>query len=168
MDDIDIFTIPSRWNKIISFVPQSVYLLDASIRENIAFGIDEEEIQEDKVREALIMSQLDKYVDDLPEGIDTFVGERGVRLSGGQRQRIAIARALYNDPDIIILDEATSALDNDTEKAVMDAIEALHGRKTLIIIAHRLSTISGCDEIYEIESGKAIKRVKQEVLNEAN
>lgn len=166
MDGVDIFTIPSKWNHIISYVPQSVYLLDASIKENIAFGIDEEEIQEDRVWEAIIKSQLDEYIKELPDGINTFVGERGVRLSGGQRQRIAIARALYDNPDIMILDEATSALDNETERAVMDAIDALHGQKTLIIIAHRLSTVSGCDEIYEIKDGHVIKRRKEEVLKD--
>lgn len=165
MDGIDIFTIPSKWNQIIGYVPQSVYLLDATIKENIAFGIKEEEISEEKIWQALNKAQLDNYIKSLPEGIETFVGERGVRLSGGQRQRIAIARALYNDPDILILDEATSALDNETEKAVMESIDALHGHKTMVIVAHRLSTIAGCDEIYEIKAGKAVKRDKSEVLS---
>ncbi|SEP94873.1 ABC transporter ATP-binding protein [Butyrivibrio sp. TB] len=164
MDGIDIFTIPSKWNRIVGYVPQSVYLLDASIRENIAFGIDCKDISEEKVWEALSKAQLDSYIKSLSDGLDTFVGERGIRLSGGQRQRIAIARALYNDPDILILDEATSALDNETEEAVMEAIDALHGHKTLIIVAHRLSTIAGCDEIYEIKNGKAVNRDKKEVL----
>ena len=164
MDSIDIYTIPSKWNQIVGYVPQSVYLLDATIRDNIAFGIGASDISEEKVWEALSKAQLDSYIKSLPNGLDTFVGERGVRLSGGQRQRIAIARALYNDPDILILDEATSALDNDTEKAVMESIDALHGHKTLIIVAHRLSTIAGCDVIYEIKNGKAVKREKEEVL----
>lgn len=165
MDGIDIFTIPTKWNQIVGYVPQSVYLLDATIRENIAFGVDISEISEEKVWQALSKAQLDEYIKSLPDGLDTFVGERGVRLSGGQRQRIAIARALYNDPDILILDEATSALDNETEKAVMESIDALHGHKTMVIVAHRLSTIAGCDEVYEIKAGKAIKRDKAEVLN---
>lgn len=165
MDGVDIFTIPTKWSQIIGYVPQSVYLLDATIRENIAFGIESSEISEDNVWQALTKAQLNDYIKSLPEGLDTVVGERGVRLSGGQRQRIAIARALYNDPDILVLDEATSALDNDTEKAVMESIDALYGHKTLIIIAHRLSTIAGCDEVYEIKNGKAIKREKMEVLN---
>lgn len=165
MDGVDIFTIPTKWNQIIGYVPQSVYLLDATIRENIAFGIEPNEISEDKLWQALTKAQLDNYIKSLPDGLDTVVGERGVRLSGGQRQRIAIARALYNDPDILVLDEATSALDNETEKAVMESIDALHGHKTLVIVAHRLSTIAGCDEVYEIKDGKAIKRDKLEVLN---
>ncbi|SER54105.1 ABC-type multidrug transport system, ATPase and permease component [Butyrivibrio fibrisolvens] len=164
MDGIDIFTISSKWNQIVGYVPQSVYLLDATIKENIAFGIDSKDISDEKVWEALSKAQLDSYIKSLPDGLDTFVGERGVRLSGGQRQRIAIARALYNDPDILILDEATSALDNETEKAVMESIDALHGHKTLVIVAHRLSTISECDEIFEIKNGKAIERKKEEVL----
>lgn len=164
MDGIDIFTIPSKWNEIVGYVPQSVFLLDATIRKNIAFGIEESEVSDEKVWQALSNAQLDQYVKSLPKGLDTYVGERGVRLSGGQRQRIAIARALYNDPEILILDEATSALDNETEKAVMESIDSLHGHKTMIIVAHRLSTISGCDEVYEIKDGKAIKRSKSDVL----
>ncbi len=167
MDGIDIFTIPSNWCKIVGYVPQSVFLLDASIKDNIAFGIKEKDINLNKIRDVLEKVKLSDFVKSLPDGIDTFVGERGTRLSGGQRQRIAIARALYNDPEIMILDEATSALDNETELGVMDAIDALHGHCTLIIIAHRLSTISGCDEIYEIKDGKAINRNKAEVLNNA-
>lgn len=164
MDGTDIYTIPSKWHNLVGYVPQSVYLLDASIRENIAFGIDKNDISDEKVWNAVREAQLEKYVKSLPDGIDTFVGERGVRLSGGQRQRIAIARALYNDPDILILDEATSALDNETEKAVMESVDALHGHKTMIIVAHRLTTIENCDEIYEIRNGKAVRREKIEVL----
>lgn len=164
MDGIDIFTIPSKWNQIIGYVPQSVYLLDATIRDNVAFGIDRNDISDKQVWKALEKAHLDDYIRSLPDGLDTFVGERGVRLSGGQRQRIAIARALYNDPDILVLDEATSALDNETEKAVMESIDALHGHKTLIIVAHRLTTIAGCDQIYEIKDGIAIERSREEVF----
>ncbi len=166
MDGIDIYTIPELWSRIVGYVPQSVYLLDATIRENVAFGIESANITDEKVWISLHKAQLDEYVRRLPQGLDTMVGERGVRLSGGQRQRIAIARALYNDPDILILDEATSALDNETEQAVMEAIDALHGHKTLVIVAHRLSTISGCDKIYEVKNGKAIMRNKSEILGD--
>ena len=139
-------------------------MVDASIRENVAFGIDEILIDDEKVWKALEMAQLKDYVEKLPDGIQTNVGEWGVQLSGGQRQRIAIARALYNEPDIIVLDEATAALDNDTENAVMESIEALQKIKTLIIVAHRLTTIKKCDVIYEIVDGKAVLRDKAEVL----
>ena len=113
---------------------------------------------------ALEQAQLKTFVEGLPEGLDTQVGERGIKFSGGQRQRVAIARALYNNPDIIVLDEATSALDNETEKAVMEAIDALQGHKTLIIVAHRLTTIRNCDKIYEIADGKAALRSKEEIF----
>lgn len=143
---------------LISFVPQSVYLLDDSIRKNVAFGIEDEHISDDDIWNALDQAKMKEYVESLPNGIDTLVGERGVRFSGGQAQRLAIARALYTNPEILVLDEATSALDSETENAVMKAIEALQGKKTLFIIAHRLSTIKNCDKIYEIVDGKAVKR----------
>lgn len=159
IDEYDIFTIPSVWKKIIGYVPQSVFLTDDTIRKNIAFGISEQDIDDERVKQAAHLAQLDTVIDDLPGGINTFVGERGIRLSGGQRQRIAIARALYDQPEILVLDEATSALDNETEKAVMESINALHGKVTLIIVAHRLSTIKNCDEIYEVTGGKAIRKL---------
>lgn len=158
VDGIDIQNCMSAWHKNIGYIPQSIYLMDASIRENVAFGIPEEQIDETCLRRALEEAQLKEFVDSLPEGLDTVIGESGVRLSGGQRQRIGIARALYNDPDVLVLDEATSALDNETEKAVMDAIDRLAGNKTLIIIAHRLTTITNCDVIYEVKD-RQIKRV---------
>lgn len=158
MDGIDIFAIKKDWAKIIGYVPQNVYLLDDTIRNNVAFGVSEQEIDNQKVWDALEKAQLKQHVIELPEQLDTIVGERGVKFSGGQRQRVAIARALYCNPDILVLDEATSALDNDTETIVMETINALQGDKTLIIVAHRLSTIKKCDKIYEIKDGKAVLR----------
>lgn len=166
LDSEDISKLDREWGNIISFVPQSVYLLNASIRNNVAFGIPEREIEDTKVDRALEQAQLKDFVLTLPEGIRTEIGESGMRLSGGQRQRIAIARALYNDPDILVLDEATSALDTETETAVMEAIDSLHGHKTLIIIAHRLTTIRNCDEIYRIEGGKATQCIYQDLLQD--
>lgn len=168
MDGVDIFIIPHQWAKIIGYVPQSVFLIDDTVRRNVAFGLKEKQINDDKVWEALRQAQLKEFVEELPYGLDTIVGERGVKFSGGQRQRIAIARALYENPDILVLDEATSALDNDTETAVMESIDALQGCKTLIIVAHRLSTVRNCDKIYEVRDGKAVLRNKAEVLSGNN
>ncbi len=145
-----------EWLKNIGYIPQSIFMVDASIRKNVAFGYADEEIDDEKVWEALAEAQLDEFVKGLPEGLDTSIGERGIRISGGQRQRIGIARALFEDPEVLVLDEATSALDNDTEAAIMESINRLHGRKTLIIIAHRLQTIEKCDMVYRIENGKAV------------
>lgn len=158
MDGRDIRTIPAAWSRTIGYVPQSVYLTDDTIRNNVAFGIEREKISDRDVWEALNKAQLKSFVESLPQGIDTIVGERGIKFSGGQRQRVAIARALYYDPAILVLDEATSALDNETESAVMEAIESLQGHKTLIIVAHRLTTIQSCDEVYEIRDGIAVKQ----------
>lgn len=164
MDGIDIFSIPKQWSRIIGYVPQTVFLIDDSVRANIIFGAPKEEWDDDKVWKVLKQAQLDLFVHNLPDGLDTIVGERGVKFSGGQRQRIAIARALYYNPEILVLDEATSALDNETEKAVMESIEALQGHKTLIIVAHRLTTIRKCDKIYEIVDGHAVLREKKDVF----
>lgn len=164
IDGTDIRDIGDELGNIIGFVPQSIYLIDDTIKKNIAFGIDERDIDEKKIFMALEKAQLKDFVETLPNGLDTMIGERGVRLSGGQRQRMAIARALYLDPQILVLDEATSALDEETETAVMEAIDALQGEKTLIIIAHRLSTIQNCDVAYEIVSGKAVERKISELL----
>ena len=146
-----------KWLKNVGYIPQSIFMLDDTIRKNVAFGIPEEEIDEKRLWEVLKEAQLDEFVKSLPDGENTGIGERGVRLSGGQRQRIGIARALYEDPEVMILDEATSALDNDTEAAIMDSINRLQGHKTLIIIAHRLQTIEKCDSVYRVEQGKIVK-----------
>ncbi|MCI9399840.1 MAG: ABC transporter ATP-binding protein [Lachnospiraceae bacterium] len=152
-DDVDIQTHYREWLANVGYIPQMIFLLDADIRKNVAFGIPEEEIDDQRLWYALREAQLDEFVKTLPEGIATGIGERGIRLSGGQRQRIGIARALYNDPEVLILDEATSALDNDTEAAIMDSINRLHGKKTLVIIAHRLQTIEKCDMVFRVEDG---------------
>ena len=162
MDGENIDTIPLAWANTIGYVPQSVFLIDDTIRENVVFGSDNR--NDDKVWDALEKASLDGFVSGLTDGLNTIVGERGVKFSGGQRQRIAIARALYDNPQILILDEATSALDNETEEAVMDAIDSLSGKITLIIIAHRLTTLRNCNKIYEIAEGKAIDRNIEEVV----
>ncbi len=153
-DGSNIFSNYDSWLAQIGYIPQSIYLVDESIRENIAFGIDMDQIDDDRIWEVMEEAQLADFVKSLPEGIDTKIGDRGVRLSGGQRQRIGIARALYHNPEILVFDEATSALDNETESAVMEAINSFHGRKTMVIIAHRLNTIEKCDVIYEVKDEK--------------
>jgi ABC-type multidrug transport system fused ATPase/permease subunit len=135
-------------------------MLDTTIRENVAFGLTAEEADEERIWQVLDEAQMGDFVRGLPEGLDTSIGDRGVRISGGQRQRIGIARALYNDPGLLVFDEATSALDNETEAAIMDAINSLKGRKTMVIIAHRLKTIENCDIVYRVENGKIEKTDK--------
>ncbi len=154
-DGQDIKKYYRKWLKNVGYIPQMIFMLDDTIRKNVAFGVPEEKIDEERVWEVLKEARLDEFVRTLPDGLDTGIGERGIRLSGGQRQRIGIARALYNNPEVLILDEATSALDNDTEAAIMESINRLHGKKTLIIIAHRLQTIEKCDIVYRVENGKA-------------
>lgn len=156
VDGKSIYDRKTCWHEMIGYVPQNVFLIDDTIRNNILFGINQEDSDENRILKVIEQAQLTDFVNNQSDGLDTVLGERGVKISGGQRQRIAIARALYYDPDILVLDEATSALDNDTEAAVIDAINALRGKKTLIIIAHRLSTIEKCDRVYEIKEGKAI------------
>ena len=154
-DGVDTKTQYRKWLKNVGYIPQMIFMLDDTIRKNVAFGVPEDQIDEERIWEVLKEAQLDEFIKTLPEGLDTGIGERGIRLSGGQRQRIGIARALYNNPEVLILDEATSALDNDTEAAIMESINRLHGKKTLIIIAHRLQTIEKCDLVYRVEDGKA-------------
>ena len=144
------------WQKMIGYVPQDIYLTDDSIKKNIAFGLYEHEIDEKKIFKSLKSSQLLDFVNALPEGLNTLVGDRGVRLSGGQKQRIGVSRALYNNPDILIMDEATSALDNETEAKLINDIIALKKDKIIIIVAHRLSTLSNCDELFILDQGKLI------------
>lgn len=163
-DGMNIYKNLPTWQKEIGYIPQTIYLSDDTIRNNVAFGMDEKEIDEQAVVHALQQAQLYDFVESLPEGLDTYVGDRGVRLSGGQRQRIGIARALYHNPEVLVLDEATSALDSDTETAVMEAIERLQGHKTILIIAHRLTTIKNANVIYEVGNGKVERKEKQEVL----
>ena len=164
VDDIDVYKNLNLWHHKIGYIPQVIYLSDDTIRNNVAFGIHEDKIDDEAIKQALKKAQLWEFVDTLPDGLDTGVGDRGVRLSGGQRQRIGIARALYHDPEILVLDEATSALDNETETAVMEAIENLQGSKTMLIIAHRLTTIRNADIIYEVGEGKVTERSKEYVF----
>ena len=156
-DGVNIYKNYESWLAQIGYIPQSIYLVDETIRENIALGIDEDRIDENRIWEVLEEAQLKDFVKSLPEGLDTTIGDRGVRLSGGQRQRIGIARALYHNPEILVFDEATSALDNETEAAVMEAVNSFHGKKTMVIIAHRLNTITKCDIIYKVENEKLIE-----------
>ena len=147
----------AAWLSDIGYIAQNIYMLDTTIRANVAFGVREDAMDEERIWEVLREAQMEEFVRSLPEGLDTEIGDRGVRLSGGQRQRIGIARALYHDPELLVFDEATSALDNDTEAAIMDAINALKGRKTLVIIAHRLKTIENCDRLYKVENGSIVE-----------
>ncbi len=153
-DGRDIFENYPSWLSKIGYIPQSIYLIDESIRDNIAFGIDADKIDDKRIWEVLEEAQLKSFVEELPEGLETTIGDRGVRISGGQRQRLGIERALYHNPEILVFDEATSALDGDTEAAVMEAVNSFHGKKTMVIIAHRLNTIAKCDVIYRVENEK--------------
>lgn len=157
IDEKEICKDMDGWLSQIGYIPQSIFMLMGDIRSNVAFGVEEEDIDDDKVWKALRDASLEEFVKSLPDGIYTDIGERGVRVSGGQKQRIGIARALYRDPDILFFDEATSALDNETEAAIIDSIDHLHGSKTMIIIAHRLTTIEHCDVVYRVEDGKITK-----------
>ncbi len=156
---MDIYEDYAQWQKHIGYIPQNIYLVDDTIRNNVALGVEAEKINEDAVWQALENAQLADFVRSLENGLDTVIGERGVRISGGQRQRIGIARALYYDPEILFFDEATSSLDNETEAAVMESINALGIRKTMIIVAHRLTTLRGCDHIYKVEDGGIVETI---------
>jgi ABC-type multidrug transport system fused ATPase/permease subunit len=151
-----IESVKRSWQQQIGYIPQTIFLMDDSLRRNVAIGIADAEIDEVAISEALKSAQLEEFIGSLPEGLDTVVGERGVRLSGGQRQRIGIARALYHRPSVLVLDEATSSLDTETEHGVMQAVQALQGDKTVIIVAHRLSTVEYCDRLYRLDAGRIV------------
>jgi ABC-type multidrug transport system fused ATPase/permease subunit len=154
VDGIDISTNIRSWQDLVGYIPQTIFLIDSSIRDNIAFGIDEQDIDNEQVMRALDLAQLREFVNELPAGMNELVGERGVRLSGGQRQRIGIARALYLDPPILVFDEATSALDVETEKEVMKSMDHLRTEKTIVIVTHRISALEHCDQILSVTQGK--------------
>ena len=154
VDGKDIQANLRNWQDQIGYVPQTIYLTDDTLRRNVAFGLPNEQIDDAAVQRAIQAAQLKDFVASLPDGLETIVGERGIRLSGGQRQRIGIARALYHDPAVLVLDEATSSLDTATERGVMQAVTALQGSKTILIVAHRLSTVEHCDRLYRLEQGK--------------
>ncbi len=156
-DGVNVQTNYPGWLKNIGYIPQTIYMLNTTIRKNVAFGVPDDQIDDEKVWRALHEAQLDEHVRSLPDGLDTEIGQHGIRFSGGQRQRIGIARALFEDPEVLVLDEATSALDNETEAAIMDSVNHLRGQKTLIIIAHRLETIEKCDIVYTVQDGKVIR-----------
>ena len=164
VDGVDIYRNLAGWHRIVAYIPQTIYLIDDTIRANVLFGREAGPDSEARIWAALRSAQLDAFVRAQPDGLDTKVGDRGVKLSGGQRQRIGIARALYSQPQMLVLDEATSALDNETEAAVMEAISGLQGSMTMLIIAHRLSTIQGCDTVYEIKNGRVRQVEKEQVL----
>lgn len=167
-DNIDIDTNKPGWQKKLGYVPQTIYLLDDSIKNNIAFGIEEEKINNTKVFESLEKSQLTEFINSLPEKENTIIGNNGIRLSGGQRQRIGIARALYSNPEIIILDEATSSLDMENEKKIMDDIDKFSKNKTIIIITHRLNSVFNCETIYVLNNGSIVEKGKFDELKLVN
>jgi ATP-binding cassette subfamily C protein len=156
IDNWDLQDNPPAWQRQIGYIPQDIYLLDDTIRRNIAFGLVDEAIDEQAVAAALVAAQLDEFIATLPDGLDTVIGNRGIRLSGGQRQRVGIARALYHNPRVLVMDEATSALDNETEREVIAAINRLRGDRTIIMIAHRLTTVRSCDRLYLLDGGRIV------------
>jgi ABC-type multidrug transport system fused ATPase/permease subunit len=166
VDGVDIQSNIRGWQNQIGYVPQTIYFLDDTLRSNIAFGLEADQIDESAVLDAVKLAKIEEFVASLPEGLDTMIGENGVRISGGQRQRIGIARALYHKPSVLVLDEATSALDNATEDGIMHSIAALHGEKTIIIVAHRLRTVAMCDQLFLMDKGKVLKTGSyEEVMN---
>jgi len=165
VDDNEIGENIEGWQRNIGYIPQNIYLSDTTIKQNIAFGIEEDDISEEKVENAIEASQLKPLIRQLPKGFNTIIGENGVRLSGGQRQRIGIARALYNEPVVLVMDEATSALDTKTEKEIIKSVEKLKGERTLIMVAHRISTVRKCDTLYVLDGGKLINKGNYEELN---
>jgi ATP-binding cassette subfamily C protein len=168
VDGENVFNNLSAWQRTIGYIPQSIYLADETLRNNVAFGVPEKEIDEEKVLHALELAQLSGLLATLPLGLDTILGENGTRLSAGQRQPVGIARALYHDPKVLVMDEATSALDNITEKDITKAIEALKGERTIIVIAHRLTTVMNCNKLYLMEEGKIIEEGTYSELIDSN
>lgn len=158
VDGVDIHTDVRAWQRQIGYVPQHIYLIDDTVRRNVAFGLRDEEISDERVWEALEAAQLRSFVEELPDGLDTLIGERGVRFSGGQRQRVGIARALYHRPTLLVMDEATSALDNLTERYIVEALEQLRGEVTMIVIAHRLTTVERCDMLFMLNQGVLVTK----------
>ena len=155
-NDENIITTIKKWRSQVAYLPQQVFLIDDELRNNVALGVDEESIDERQILEALRQANLSELVQELPNGVNTQLGERGIRLSGGQRQRVALARAFYHNRNVLVMDEATSALDNDTEQEIVKEIQQLKGKKTMIVIAHRLTTLQHCDRIYELKKGKVV------------
>jgi ATP-binding cassette subfamily C protein len=164
----DIYSNLVSWRNLIGYVPQSIALIDGSIKENVALGIENDDINQDKVWSVLGDTNLDMFVKGLPKQLDTIIGENGMRLSGGQRQRLGLARSLYRDPKVLIFDEATSSLDVKTEKRITNEIMKMSGKQTLIIVAHRISTIKDCDVIYYLKDGKIVNFGRFDELKESN
>jgi ABC-type multidrug transport system fused ATPase/permease subunit len=157
VDGVSVYSDLRSWQNMLGYVPQSIFLIDDTLERNIAYGVADHLIDQNKLKKAIAMAQLGKVVEQLPDGVKTIIGERGVLLSGGQRQRVGIARVLYHEREILVFDEATAALDTETEHLITEATKALAGSKTIIIIAHRLSTIEHCDCIYQLEQGRILK-----------
>ncbi len=148
----------AEWRANVAYLPQQVFLIDTTLRCNVALGVLEEEIDEQRFSDALQKARLSELVQELPDGVETIIGERGIRLSGGQRQRVALARAFYHGRSVLVMDEATSALDYETEHEVVEEIKQLKGQKTIIVIAHRLTTVQPCDRIYRLDKGKIVEQ----------